>query len=321
MALIERWVAFWDRREPPTTLALVRILVAAAILGDLLMAWHLELVPELWTPPPFGLGYGANSRDLPWTLELLDRSREAGGAVWGAATLSAVFLLTGTFTRLSALLLALLYAQLSRISPSADRGIDDLLRIACLLLACSGAGARWSVDAWAARLRGRPRRTLIPAWPRYLLLTQVLWVYFSCANHRSDEDWWLQGGFSALGKILSDPHFARFTPGSIAPLYTLTQLGTLATMIFELSAPLMLLWTWYERTPSRPGRLRLLANTLRVRWLWLGVGVTFHLGIALTMRLGMFPFGMLALYPVFLSPREIERAWRRVLLTRSKRLT
>lgn len=37
------------------------------------------------------------------------------------------------------------------------------------------------------------------------------------------------------------------------------------------------------------------------------------MGIALTMQLGIFPFGMLALYPVLLFPREIQRmeAWLR----------
>src|SRR5689334_13147400 len=35
-ALIERWVAFWDRREAPYSLAVVRVLVGCTLLGDLL---------------------------------------------------------------------------------------------------------------------------------------------------------------------------------------------------------------------------------------------------------------------------------------------
>ena len=318
--MIERWVAFWDRREAPTTLALVRILVAAALLGDLLIPWRLDLVPDLWVAPPFGLGYGAAARKLPWSLELFGNTPEAAGTLWLVTTLSALLLLTGTLTRLSALALALFYAQLSQISPSADRGIDDLLRIACLLLAFSGAGALWSFDALQRKLRGLPRITQVPAWPRYLLFLQVLWVYFSAATHRNDEDWWLRGGYSALGKILADPHFARFTPGTAGSIYPLTQLGTLATMLFEFTAPLMLLWTWYERTPRWPGKLRYFAVLLRVRWIWLALGALFHVGIALSMRLGMFPYGMLALYPVFLSPGEIEEAlaWLRRQRERSR---
>jgi hypothetical protein len=43
------------------------------------------------------------------------------------------------------------------------------------------------------------------------------------------------------------------------------------------------------------------------------MGVAFHLGIAATLRLGIFPFGMLAIYPVLFHPYEIERAEARVV--------
>ena len=47
-----------------------------------------------------------------------------------------------------------------------------------------------------------------------------------------------------------------------------------------------------------------------LRWAWLLIGASFHLGIAVTMRLGIFPFGMLAVWPVFLHPDELARVWR-----------
>jgi len=301
-----RWVAFWDQRESAHSLALVRILVGASVLADLLMAWQLDLVPDVWAPPPFGLGYGATDNRPPWTMAWFGATPASTAGVYAWAAISAVMLMTGTFTRFSGWSLAFASAQLSLISPSADRGIDDLLRIASALLGCSGAGACWSVDAWIRKLRGRPRIERVPAWPRYLLFLQLLWVYFSAAQHRGDEDWWPHGGLSALAKILSDPHFTRVPPGWLEPLYLVTQLGTLGTMLFELSAPLMLLWTWYERTPKWPGSLRRAAVLLRIRWVWMMVGIFFHLGIALTMRLGIFPFGMIALYPALLHPDEIR---------------
>ena len=52
------WVALWDRREPPTALALVRIAVGTVVLVDLLQAWWLGLVTAIWAPPPDGLAYG-----------------------------------------------------------------------------------------------------------------------------------------------------------------------------------------------------------------------------------------------------------------------
>lgn len=308
-AWFRRWVVFWDGREAPYSLALVRVLVAAAVLGDLLVAWQLDLVPDLWAAPPWGMGFGALGRGAPWTARWLGSGPDMAEIVWLWAVVSAVALLTGTLTRVAALSFSLASAQLAMLSPSADRGIDDLLRIVCAVLAFSGAGACWSVDALIRRWRGKPAVTRIPAWPRYVLFLQLIWVYFSAAQHRGDEDWWPSGGLSALGKILSDPHFARLPPGIAGYVYPLTQLGTLGTMVFELSAPLMLLWTWYERTPRWPGTLRRAAVLLRVRWIWIGVGVAFHLGIAVTMRLGVFPFGMLAIYPVLLHPDELARGF------------
>ena len=82
-------------------------------------------------------------------------------------------------------------------------------------------------------------------------------------------------------------------------------------MLFELSAPLMLLWTWLDRSPGRGGRWGDAVRRLHVRWVWLLLGVSLHLGIALTMRLGIFPFAMLALYPVFVHPDELESLARR----------
>lgn len=307
-----QWVAFCSRREQPFSLALLRIFVGLAVLGDLLVAWQLDLVPDLWAPPPHGLGYGATERNPPWTIAWLGATPESTHWVYLWAVFSGALLVTGTLTRVAGISLALASAQLSMISPSADRGIDDLMRIACALIGLSGAGAVWSGDAWIRKLMRRAPIERVLAWPRNLLFAQLLWVYFSAAQHRGDEDWWFRGGLSALAKILRDPHFSRVPPEWVDLLFPFTQVGTLSTMVFEFSAPFMLAWTWFARTPTRPGKIRWVANQLRLRWVWMSTGVFFHLGIAMTMRLGMFPFGMLALYPALLHPDELVRAARRV---------
>ena len=37
----------------------------------------------------------------------------------------------------------------------------------------------------------------------------------------------------------------------------------------------------------------------------MAVGVSLHVGIAVTMALGIFPFAMLAMYPAFLYPDQL----------------
>ena len=71
--------------------------------------------------------------------------------------------------------------------------------------------------------------------------------------------------------------------------------------------PLVLLWIHYRNTPDRPGRLRAFANRWHLDLVWIGTGALFHILLAATMELGIFPWGMLALYPAWLRPEVLER--------------
>jgi hypothetical protein len=291
------WVELWDRREDAAALALVRILVGLALAYDFAEIWHLDLVDAIYTPAGFGVAYDG----------LLSPH-----ATWWLAALATLGIATGTLMPLSCLAFVIASAQLAHMSPNSDRGIDVLLRIVVGVLALSRCNARWSVDALVMRrIFKRPLATSIPAWPRYLLLFQLVWVYFSGGINKGGVAWMPTSGFTALSNILADPHVARFDPnGWLAALMPLTRIATALTMLFELTAPLYLAYYYFARTRDRGGKLRRLCNKLRLRWAWIALGLSFHFGIAIGMRLGIFPFGMLALYPVLLAPDEIARITR-----------
>lgn len=301
--MIERWVAFWDRREAPYSLAVVRLLVGVTLLGDLLQAALFDVVTLVWGPPPLGAGFGQRVAPVPLAVSLLGASDRTASALWLLAVVACALFTLGAAYRIASWALVFAMIELTHIQPVND-SIDVLLRITVPLLALSRAGAVWSVDAWYRARRGRPAVESIPAWPRYLLVVQLLWLYISAGHQRDSKTWGLRGGFSAIGNVLGDPHFARFEPGSLAAFYPLMCLGTFWTMLFELSAPLYLLWLWLERHPERGGRFGAAVRRWRVRWIWLVSGVSLHSGIALGMKIGLFPFGILALYPAFLAPAE-----------------
>lgn len=308
----KRWVEFWDRREAPTSLWLCRVLVSVVIAADLLQAWSVGMVPAQWAPPPDGLGWGASVEPLPWAVKLFGASSSVVVWLWAAALLTTLMFGLGLLTRASGIALALLLADLGRYSPDGDRGIDVLLRVAAVVLALSGSHVRWSVDAWLWRTLGKVAPTTVPAWPRYLLFAQLVWMYNSAAQHRSGSGWWPTGHFTALGTLLCDPHYARFGDDWVPSVFPLTQVATAATMTFELGSPLMLLWTWLDRSPHEGGRFGEKVRKLKVRWAWLCFGVSLHLGIALSMTLGIFSFGVLAMYPVLIHPDELSAAWARL---------
>jgi hypothetical protein len=291
------WVALWDRREDAAALALVRILVGLVLVYDFAEIYRLDLVDAIYSPDGFGIAYDG----------LLSPH-----ATWWVAAIAALGIASGTLTPIACLAFVAASAQLAHMSPNADRGIDVLLRVAIAVFALSRCNARWSIDALVMRrVFARPLATEVPAWPRHLLMLQLVWVYFSGGINKGGASWMPGGGFTALANILADPHVARFDPGGWLPaMMPLTRVATALTMLFELGAPLYLVAYYFDRTRDRGGKLRALCNKLRVRWLWIALGVGFHLGIAIGMRLGIFPFGMLALYPVLLAPDEIARLVR-----------
>ena len=297
----DAWVALWDRTESPAALALVRIFVGLALLADLVHLASLGMVHAMFSAPPDGYALASGGLSEP----LLEHG--LGPAVWLVATIAAACVSIGLATRASCVVLLVASAQLAYLAPDADRGIHMILRVVLAILALSQSHARWSVDAWLWRKLGRPFGARVPAWPRYLLLLQLLWIYFSAGIQKSGSEWGPSGGFLALANALADPHLGRFDPGWLATVLPLTRVATAGVRVFELTAPLYLVWLYYAETADRAGRARRWSNKLRLRWVWIGVGVAFHIGLVIAMPIGMFPWGMLALYPVLLRPSELVR--------------
>ena len=81
------WVDFWDRREAPTALALVRVLLGAMLLLDLLhVAWMGMITPLLARPPDgFAAPYDG------WASALFGTGPEAAYTLWIVATVSAAW--------------------------------------------------------------------------------------------------------------------------------------------------------------------------------------------------------------------------------------
>ncbi len=315
MSRWQRFVRRMDREESASALALIRIMVGAVLFADFAWAGSLGLVERLWGSSGLNLSYQSEHPSL--AIDLLGEN--AGQVLWALALTLALTTTLGLFSRVSAASLALVSAQLAAIMPQSDRGIDGLLRIVLVLLACSGCGKTLSIDAKRATGTWAPN-VPIKTWPRYLIALQLLWMYFSAGTHKTQSAWWPSGDLRGLYVVLQDPHFARFdlsglSEGWDSALFSLTQIGTALTMAFELGAPLMGLAIYYRATAHREGRLRSAINTLRVRELWLALGIGFHIALMITIRLGIFPYGMLACYPAFFRPDEVARWIRKMRLS------
>ena len=313
------WEAFWDEREHPISMALVRILLGLCWLYDFLNIWRLDLVLPLFGVGEIGGFSDALMREsgTPLFYRLFPGTLASAQGLHAVMTLAALAITVGFFTRTSCLVLLVTWAQFVEILPYADRGIDSLSRLALLVLMFSGAGATLSLDAFARTGRFLGDGTPIFAYARRLLILQVVVMYFGASIQKVGITWWPMGHFAALYFSLQDPAVAAYDFSWLEqqPFFFLTQLGTAGTMLYQGTYPIVLLLLWWRRHPTSGGRIGRFATRWRLEWIWIAVGGFFHLALGVTMNLGIFPWAMLALYPIWLTPDEWLAILRKVGLS------
>ncbi|MFK7930261.1 MAG: HTTM domain-containing protein [Myxococcota bacterium] len=314
------WVERFSTTEAPTALALVRIAVILVVLWDLGMVGWLDLPELLWAPVEAGGSANVYKfKVLPeWFWFLPQESAPEWGHVWAwalyyAIVVSAACFGAGILTRFSGLCFLLLFAQSAIINDTADRGIDRMIRIIVLLLILSGSGKTLSLDALfrTGSIFGDGSKVL--AFPRYLIIGQLILMYWCAGIAKFAISWFPWGGYSALYVILQDPIFAVRDWSMLGSpwLYWTTQVGTAVSHMWEYTIPVLLLAYWFRTTRERSGALRATFNALDIRTIYVVVGMTFHIALAGSLRLGIFPAAMLALYPAFFHPDEILGIVRR----------
>lgn len=271
------WKQYCDRDMDSRPLALVRILVPLMVILDMLRLVQLGLVEVLFRPwEAGGLSTFADSTAFIHSL-----SPEWGGLVAFALTLICMtFVGLGRYMRVAIVVGCLAYAQLGHLYPPGDRAIDRILRCALLFLLFSRADEIW---AWNSKRRA----TRIPAWPAQGIRFMLVMIYMAAGISKvaQQPNWLAIDGMPVLYRIMTDPLASNLDPEAWTWAFPLFRFGGWATIFLEVGAFLIL--------------------TRWCRW-WAIGGALMHLGIAMTMTLGMFSWGMLALYPLLLSPFFLE---------------
>jgi hypothetical protein len=298
------WVGLWSRREAPTTLAVFRILVALVVLFSLGSAIHADVVSVVWRNSPDG-GMRTLFPVHPLTRWLGTSPEVADGLLTGAL-LGAVFMLLGLFGRWPILLTLQCYLALTSLSPTTSGSYDALITNALWILFLSRSTASLSLDCRLSQGEWL-NATSVPAWPRHLLIVQLMFVYFVAGLSKVGAGWELFGNATALHYILYDPVSTWGEPGYPPAFAWLFDLGTRVTVLFEYTAPVLLLVYYFRATRIGPGRLRRWFNRFDLRIPWALCGIALHLGILALMDVGPFSHISLAYYVCLWHPREISR--------------
>lgn len=309
----QRWVDLWDHHEHPRVLGTIRILVGLVLLYDFVHLWQLDLVEPLFAPhAEGGISNALERPEIPLIYKWLPVSSATALGLQVTICSAALFFTIGFLTRFSGIVLLLALAQSAQIVPLGDRGIDLMMRNVVFILIFSRCGAWASVDAKWKTGSFWGNGDAIPAWARHILILQLIVMYFTAGAQKVGMDWMPMGGFSALYVVLQDPAVARADFSWLASWYPVTQLATATTMLFEWLSPLVLLTYHFRNTPEKTGKVRRFYQRFQPHFYWIAVGVFLHLGIAITLALGIFPYAMLALYPAFFHPDEWLRMGQRL---------
>ena len=307
-----RWVAVIERTERGESLALFRIACGLCLLWSLGTVVLSDLVVVLWTAPAYG-GYRPPSA-ANWLMHALGGPTPA--VVWSIVVgtlLAGLCVVVGLGGRVAPLVAGQGFLALLRNNPEATGAYDTLLLNLLWLLVLSRSTATLSLDC---RLRRGDwtRDVQVPAWPRYLVIFQLVVVYFSTGIHKASASWIPIGDWSALYYILQQPSWQRFDMSWVAHVYPLAQVGTLVTWSWEVSSPLLLLAFYYRANPSGRGRLCRFFNRFDLRKPFVAIGVTLHVLTLILMDVGPFTWISLAPYVCLWHPEEWRRfanRWRR----------
>jgi hypothetical protein len=310
-----RWVRMLDHREPGTPLALFRIATGLCALHMVTSVVRNDLVRVLWLDKPYG-GFHTMPTKLPWLISALGGARpDVIWAVIAGCLVASSCLILGVGGRVAALATLFTLGNLTAVQDNASGSYDELIENALWLLFLAPNDATLSLSC---RLRTGKWWSTEPvvAWPRYLVIVQIVIVYWTTGLQKVSSYWTPGGDFSALYYIFQQPTWQRFDMEWVAYFFPFTQLSTFVTWTWEVCAPLWLLAFWFRGTRARPGKLRAYFNAWDVRFWYAAVGWIFHAGLILFMDVGPFSLVSLCYYLAFWHHDEYASWWRRYSTTR-----
>lgn len=299
------WVALTSARETGETLAVFRVALGVVMAYAVCSMISADLVDVMWVDASHG-GLQSLSQHH-WLVSLVDGQSHTGAWTLVIAALAiAACLVIGLGGRITALLAAQVYYALTSGHDALSGGYDVMIVNALWLLVLGDSTATWSLDS---RLRNGTWSSAhtIAAWPRYLVILQLMVVYTATGLKKVSPVWTPGGDHSALYWVFQEPTWRRFDMTWTASAFWVTQLGSAVTWWWEVLTPLLLLVYWARYTAERGGRLRGALNRFDLRKAWAAVGIALHLGIFVLLNVGPFSPVSLAYYLCLIAPDAMLR--------------
>ena len=285
----------------PRALAAFRIGLGALVIVDLLLrsrsftAFYTDagVLPLRAFFSDYATSYSLHALSgEPWAVGLLF-------ALAGALALS---LMVGYRTRAVTLASWVLLVSLHARNPMVLNSGDTLLRMLLFWSVFLPLGSRWSVDAVRRADRGADAESdptaAVASVATMAVLLQILVMYLTNSVHKYASDVWMSG--EAVAYVMQADQFTYLLGAYLADFTGLLRVFTLLWVALLFASPLLLLLTGLPRAA--------LASMF----------VGMHLGMAVTIRVGLFPIVVVVGFiPFFQAPvwDALERAADRLSLS------
>lgn len=265
------------------SLAAFRIAMGIVLIWDLV--FRFPTLVEMYTDQGFftrELAYdyqhfraGEGWHESVWSFHWMSGSPEFQTVLFVLAGIAGLMLTFGYWTRIATIVSWAFLVSLHNRNPVIISSGDFLLKMMLFWSIFVPLGRVWSVDAW---LRTRKKvESSLPAVGNYVsvataaLVVQLFLMYFFSGVAKWNEDWW---GGDAMYYVLHLDIFVNDFGKQMLEYPLMLKFITLGTLLAEV----FLIWTLFS--PKFNGRFRML--NLIVFW-------GFHIGIGLSMSIGLFP--------------------------------
>ncbi len=296
------WNTFWFQPRDPGMLGLIRIFTGCLVFYSQLV-WTCELETFLGTEGMLPAEYRQLLfDDYAWShFDWIQSSLVVWLVHWLGLAVVVLFTL-GLWTRVTALLTAMLVISYANRATGALFGLDQIMALLCLYLTVGNSGGAFSLDHWLRKLRERRRATwqgrgVVPTEPlpvqpyvvetffhgagtadvltniatRLIQVHLCLIYFFAGLGKLQGETWW---NGQAIWYSVASYEYQTLDLTWLADHMGWVSLLTLVTVFWEVTYPALI---WSRLT--RP--------------IVLLIAVLTHLGIGLAM--GMMTFGLVML--------------------------
>jgi len=283
-------------------MAVFRILISSIVLFDQLSAFASGAVDPIYMPLDAG-GLGTGTRMLsPWVY-LFGHTPLLVWATWVGSVVFSALLLVGFGGRVTCFVLLQSLLTFHSFPVDVGGGYDRLLTAALFFLFLSDSTRTWSLDCRRRTGRWASDEPIL-ALGRYLALFHMVVMYTHTGFAKDGRGW--SRPYDAVYYALQRRRFARFDdPDIFGSLYPLTQIGTVVSWWWEVLFALFGVWLIAVHGGLGRAALRW-AERIDLRWLFLGIGVVFHVVLGWFMALGTFSAVALSYYVLFHGPRKAQ---------------